>query len=335
MSARLIYLTLVATLLGAALSGCGSTTKTGPLEIDAAQVQLNPENAKQIRAGVLEYRGGLELSSDMGNFGGLSGLSLSPNGDILVAVTDQGDILRATLLHDKKGRLEGLSDVQLHRLRGIDGKHLSQRPDKRDQDSEAIARLEDGSYLISFEIRHRVLRYEDLRAKPVLFATPPGIEKAPRNGGMEAMTALPDGRILILSEKLRTKGKKSGDYIGWLLGPDGKSLGRIYWPAFGIYRPTDLAALPNGDVLLLQRRYTVAGGLGIRLSQIPATQLKPDTRMLEVELARMAPPLSVDNFEGLAAFPHPAEGWIVYLLSDDNFNPLQQNLLLQFYLPEN
>ena len=126
MSARLIYLTLVATLLGAALSGCGlpgtpsfSTTKTGPLEIDAAQVQLNPENAKQIRAGVLEYRGGLELSSDMGNFGGLSGLSLSPNGDILVAVTDQGDILRATLLHDKKGRLEGLSDVQLHRLRGI------------------------------------------------------------------------------------------------------------------------------------------------------------------------------------------------------------------------
>ena len=76
----------------------------------------------------------------------------------MIAVTDQGDLLRARLLHDKKGWLKGLGDVRLHRLRGVDGKHLSRRADKRDQDAEAIERLAGGGYLVSFEIRHRVLR---------------------------------------------------------------------------------------------------------------------------------------------------------------------------------
>ena len=50
------------------------------------------------------------------------------------------------------------------------------------------------------------------------------------------------------------------------------------------------------------------------------------------ELAQLVPPLSVDNFEGLAVHPDPAGGWLIYLLSDDNFNPLQRTLLLQFHL---
>jgi hypothetical protein len=339
MSARLKFLTVLAALLGPALAGCGlpgltasAGSKSGPIRIETQQIYLNPEQPDQNMIGVLEYRGGLALSSNTGNFGGLSGLSLSPGGDALIAVTDQGDLLRAKLLHDKKGRLKGLGDVRLHRLRGVDGKHLSRRADKRDQDAEAIERLAGGGYLVSFEIRHRVLRYEGLRERPTLFSIPPGIEGAPRNGGLEAMTPLPDGRILVLTEKFRAKGKNKGDYIGWLLDADGKSLGRVYWPGFGIFRPTDLAALPNGDVLLLQRRYTVAGGPGMRLSQISAARIKPGARLLDVELAQMAPPLAVDNFEGLAVVPDPAGGWTVYLLSDDNFNLLQRTLLLQFHL---
>ena len=55
--------------------------------------------------------------------------------------------------------------------------------------------------------------------------------------------------------------------------------------------------------------------------------------MLDVELARMTAPLSVDSFKGLAVHAGPTGGWTIYFLSDDNFNPLQRTLLLRFHLP--
>ncbi len=337
MSGRLNFFAILGAAMAPVLAGCGLANmlevKAGPLVVETQEIHLNPEKPNQTNLGVLSFRGGLEITSRGVDLGGLSGLSLTKDGTGIISVTDQGDLFRATLRHDRKGRLVGLDDGRLHRLRDVDGNHLSQRPDKRDQDTEAIERLSDGSYLVSFEVRHRILRYKTLRGKPTPFSLPPGMEDAPRNGGLEAITPLPDGRILLMTEKLRTDGKGKGDYVGWLLDREGKSLGKIYWPGFGLFRPSDLAALPNGDVLLLQRRYTVSGGAAMRLSQIPSRQIKPGSRMLDVELALLAPPLTVDGFEGLAIHPDPTGGWQVYMLSDDNFNPLQRTLLLQFHMP--
>jgi hypothetical protein len=44
--------------------------------------------------------------------------------------------------------------------------------------------------------------------------------------------------------------------------------------------------------------------------------------------------LSVDNFEGIATRPAPAGGRYIYLMSDNNQNPQQRTLLLQFYAPD-
>ena len=320
--------------------GCELRSLTGPVEpkvglfqISVEEIHLNPEMPAKTDLGLLQYQGGLAISSKAPAFGGLSGLVLMPKGDGLIALNDHGDVLQAMFVRGKVGQLTGLDIISSHRLRGVNGEHLTKRLDKRDQDAEAIERLMDGSFLVSFEIRHRMLRYKELKARPSLFSVPPGIEKAPRNGGIESMAPLPDGRILVLTENYRTKGKNKGDYIGWLLDHNGISLGNIYWTGYGLFRPTDFATLPNGDVLLLQRRYTVAGGPGMRLSLIPARQVKPGARMLGVELAKLVPPYTVDNFEGLAVFPDKRGGTIIYILSDDNFNPLQRTLLLQFRLP--
>lgn len=331
------HIAIAAALLVTLVPGCGvphlAAPQEGPLQIEAQSVYLNPEKPGEIRAGKLEFRAGLVLSSDAAAFGGLSGLTLSPDGNELTAVSDYGDFLRARLVLDRKGRLQGLANARIVRLRGVDGRKLSLRLGKRDEDAEAVERLPDGGFLVSFEVRHRILRYDELTQQPRLFAIPPGIEEAPSNGGLEAITPLPDGRILILSEQYRTD-NKSGDYIGWLLDADGKSLGRVYWPGTGIYRPTDLAALPNGDVLLLQRRFTVIGGAGARLSRIPAARIKAGGRLIDEELAQLLPPMTVDNFEGLAVHRDPEGGWWIYMLSDDNFNPLQRTLLLQFHLDD-
>ena len=57
--------------------------------------------------------------------------------------------------------------------------------------------------------------------------------------------------------------------------------------------------------------------------------------MLKGELlARFAPPLTVDNFEGLAVARDADGATLVYILSDDNFHFLQRTLLLLFRLGE-
>ena len=49
------------------------------------------------------------------------------------------------------------------------------------------------------------------------------------------------------------------------------------------------------------------------------------------EIARLAPPLTVDNMEALAIRREGGRTFI-YLASDDNFSPLQRTLLMKFEL---
>jgi hypothetical protein len=50
------------------------------------------------------------------------------------------------------------------------------------------------------------------------------------------------------------------------------------------------------------------------------------------ELARLAWPALQENFEGIAVRPGADGRVLLYLISDDNFLPIQRTLLLQFSL---
>ena len=56
-----------------------------------------------------------------------------------------------------------------------------------------------------------------------------------------------------------------------------------------------------------------------------------DLDTVVTEVARLAAPLSVDNFEGIAVRRDGTRDF-VYLISDDNFLGLQRTLLLKFEL---
>ena len=71
-----------------------------------------------------------------------------------------------------------------------------------------------------------------------------------------------------------------------------------------------------------------------RLARIAGGAIVPGAVLEGVEIARLSLPLTVDNFEGLAVRRDAAGGLLVYLVSDDNFNPLQRTLLLMFRLAE-
>ena len=298
------------------------------ISLSTRPVVLDPTDRAVRQVGRLHFLGGLDLRSDEAAFGGLSGLDVTDDGR-LTAVTDRGHWFTASIVRDRTGRLVDLTDRALGPLLDPRGRPVAGEW----RDAEALERLPNGDWLVSFEGRHRVWRYAaetgGLQGRPTPFPTPKGIAAAPLNGGLEALTPLPDGRVLMLAESLRRTG---GSRAGWLVGE-----GRIEPLGYRTerdFKPTDAALLPNGDVLVLSRYFKLLGGFKARLERIPAGAIEGGAVLKGELLARFAPPLTVDNFEGVAVARDADGATLVYILSDDNFHFLQRTLLLLFRLNE-
>ena len=76
-----------------------------PVAVTSAPIPLYPSNPGEKRAGVLLYRGGLLLSSNERNFGGLSDLAVTADGSEMLAISDNGRWLSARLTYDEAGNL--------------------------------------------------------------------------------------------------------------------------------------------------------------------------------------------------------------------------------------
>ena len=298
------------------------------ISLSARPIALDPTDRDVHRVGRLHFLGGLDLRSKEAAFGGLSGLSVSAEGQ-LTAVTDRGHWFTASVVRDRTGRLTDLVDAALGPLLDTKGRPVAGEW----RDAEALERLPGGDWLVSFEGRHRVWRYAaetgGLQGRPAPFPTPKGIATAPLNGGLEALTPLPGGRILMLAESLK---RTDGAHTGWLVG--NSRIEALGYRTAHDFKPTDAAVLPDGDVLVLSRHFKLLGGFKARLQRIPAVAIGGGGVLKGELLARFAPPLTVDNFEGVAVARDADGRALVYILSDDNFNFLQRTLLLLFRLDD-
>ena len=123
-----------------------------------------------------------------------------------------------------------------------------------------------------------------------------------------------------------------GNIRGFLIG--GPSPGLFTVKRSDDYDITDAALLPGGDLLVLERHFSLARGIAMRIRRIPLQSLRPgalvDGRVLvEADLG-----FQIDNIEGLAVH-RTAQGEIVLtMVSDDNFSAIQRTILLQFTLLE-
>ncbi|MGF1631698.1 MAG: esterase-like activity of phytase family protein [Kiloniellaceae bacterium] len=299
------------------------------IALRSTPLTLNPEDRSQTTIGRLSWRGGFALTSEAAGFGGLSDLELAADGRSLIAVTDEGHWLSALLTYDAAGNLAGMAQARLSPLHDTAGRQLPVSI-KRRRDAEALTSLPDGSLLIAFERQHRIERFVGgLDAIPEAFPAPPGLAAAPDNAGIEALVTLADGRLLAFTE-----GQKVGEAIAvYLREADGAWRDLALQPS-GLFRPTGAALLPSGDILLLERRFTLLGGLGARISRIALADIRPGAMLVGEEIAELRPPLTVDNFEGVAVHRAADGSTRLTLISDDNFNPWQRNLVVQFELLE-
>ncbi|MFZ5608069.1 MAG: esterase-like activity of phytase family protein [Pseudomonadota bacterium] len=284
--------------------------------------------------GPLRLAGVLELTAAASGFGGFSGLALGPDGRRFIAVSDAGMGWAGALAEDAEGRLVGVADNSLFPLLGLDGQPLG---DKHHGDAEAVGLMPEGdALLIAFEQWHRIWRYPLNReggfaslaqAVPTSLDVEAALAGLPDNGGIEAMAVLADGAALALSEDGDAGG---GARRAWRFGAPSLAL-RYQTPLPHV--PTDAAALPDGRVLVLHRHWSPFSGASGVLAWFDATSLAANELVTPRLVARLAPPFPVDNFEGLAVRPAADGGLDLFLITDDNFNPLQKTLLIKLHWP--
>ena len=308
------------------------------VEVEVEPVPLDPSDPTRSSVGSLLYRGGLSIRSADPRFGGLSDLRVSPDGARLLAVSDCGRGLSATLTYGPDGRLAGLAEARLVDLG-------SSRTGPNALDAESLVWGPEGLE-VGFEGRagRRAYALEPAFAGPARrLPSPPGLGVCARNGGLETMTATAGGQRLLVCEARRAPSGTVPAWVGqgetWApreypLHFDGGWMGEPF-------RPTGAALLPGGDLLVVERRFPPAGA---RIVRLPRAALDESGPLRPAEVARMEAPLTLDNFEGVEARRDGSSGrTLVYLLSDDNgcakegatpLPGLQRTLLLMFSLDE-
>lgn len=318
-------------LFPALLLACSAVASVAqePITVFSQTVPLDPQKPANREVGELEYRGGIALRSTDPRFGGFSGIHISTDGGTLLAISDRGAWLRLSLTYNSAGRLVGASRAEMGPLIGEDGEPLK----GVNADAEALAVLADGSMLVAFERRHRILHYPEAQPPfskpPVPFPVPEGLEEAPANGGLEALAHVGRNFFVAIAERMTTGG---GAVAAWV--------GRAgIWEPFGYVRKpglrvTDAALLPAGDLLVLEHRYSAAAGSVVRFVRVPRNAIAPHQRVEGKELALLEQPLTTENFEGVAVRRGQGREALIYVISDDNFNPLQRTILMMFALKD-
>lgn len=281
------------------------------------------EGTREGEVGELIFRGALDIAPDKARIGGIS--SLEWHDGQLYAVADDGRWVVMTP-EDIGTRLVDISSVSIGALKDAKGAKLGS---KERGDAEALTRLPSGEWLVAFEQDHRIWRYADLDSAVTgsEAAAAPLLVGAAANGGIETLASY-DGGLLACGEWadparpncLRTTA--AGAVPFHLAAPAGiAEVGGV---------PTDAACTSDGTCYILFRSYTP--GVGNRAAIVA---LDPDgaTKTLAV----LAPPLTLDNFEGLAVRSVPGKTFL-YLVSDDNFRNCeskpatgcQRTLLMKF-----
>ena len=295
------------------------------LPLTAAAVPLDPLDRSRNRVGGLRYMGGLVLKSTDNGFGGISGLRAGPGGRML-AITDTGNWVVFTVV-ERGGRLVGVKDGSIAPLLDETGS-----PAIRKEDGDAEGLEWDpvtGTAMVSFEQDHRIQHYAGidparpatLSVAPSKVTRDPATADWPKNGGGEAIAALSNGSRLVFEED-----GVDSDGLSPVLQTSIGTTHQLAYRRVPSYKPTDAVEIVPGELLVLGRSFSAIDGISVNLSRVTV-----GPAMVAREVARLAPPLTIDNMEGLAV-RHVGGRTFVYIVADDNFNAWEKILLLKFEL---
>jgi hypothetical protein len=285
------------------------------------------------RFGALEFRGGLSLQSPGKHFGGLSAIRVQTDGARFISLTDRGWWLRGRIVYEGV-RPTGIADAEMAPILAADGQPLAKRGWF---DTESIAQDGDTLY-VGIERVHQIVRFnygrDGLLARAQPIGVPLAMRSLPANRGIEALVFVPKGlplggTLIAISERGLDK---AGDIVAFLIG--GPQPGTFSVRRSDSFDISDAALLPDGGLLLLERKFSWTSGLAVRLRQMKLGDVAPSALIDGPVLFEADLGYEIDNMEGLSVHRGPDGETVLTLVSDDNFSIIQRTLLLQFTLIE-
>lgn len=259
---------------------------------------------------------GWSLMSKDSDFGGLSALAAGRDG--FLAISDTGLIIKIS---------PDMTRAQLQSM------PRACAPDqlKRERDSESLAfDPETGSVWVGFEYRNVICKIAP-KGEARAYA-PPAMKRWPKLGGPEAMVRRADGRFLVFAERAG-----NGGSIAPLLSFDRDPadprarVTAMRYQAPSQYHPVDAAMLPDGRMLVLNRRYAFPLSFSAIVTLVEPFQVRSGALLRGRPIILLAPPQLAENFEGIAVEVRGGRTSI-WLVSDDNFLPQQHSYILEFEL---
>lgn len=268
----------------------------------------------------LQLLGVWQLESPNTDFGGYSGMMALPRNRLL-AYSDRGGVLAFT--PPVYGELR--PDFQVIPISPA----VAWNVDFESVASDPVT----GRRWLGSETVNAIVRLSP-DGVPEALRRPPEMQDWPKNRGAEAMVRLADGRFIVLGERESPLSLDPGPGLLFPGDPveESEALSFRFLPPAG-FVATDMAALPDGRVLLLLRGlgFGIPPFRGVLALADPAL-IRPGEEWPWTWLAEFSPPLPRDNYEGLAVTPTRDGGADIWIISDDNHATLQRTLLIGLHL---
>ena len=297
-------------------------TQVSAADVSVTRITNFANDPAVTRFGELQFVGGLKLSG----LHALSSIRFLPDGKRFIAVADDGHWVDGEITRDSKGRLSGVTDVTVTPMKNANGVHAK----KVDMDAESMT-IKGDQILVGFENKHRIDQYPlkgygGATAKPGPdFLIPTSELRA--NGSLEALATNADGRTVVIAEK--SVDADGNLFAAIISGPDKGIFKVVKRQEFDV---TDAAFLPDGDLLVLERRFSFLGGIGMRIRRISADDIHPGAVVDGPVVMQASGANRIDNMEGLDIITMPDGSLHLIIISDDNDSMLQQTLMLEFKL---
>ena len=310
----------------------------GPADADSIQIAahaipLFDSRPDEHHTGRLIYRGGLELSSSDSRFGGLSDLIVSSDGTRILAISDMAYWLKARLTYDTQGNLAGMTDAEMASMLNEAGAPMVEKEGDAEGLTAVTPREPWGTVLVSFERNVRVWRYDlshGLNAKPANMPIGPWVAPLDNNKQLEAITLFHPDTLLAFAEEAPDGGDIPAAFEAYPGDPAHMNTRLMTVAVHKPFAITSAATAPDGSVFMLERRFSLLGGLGMEIRHIPPDDFHPGARIEGTVLATLGSEANIDNMEGIAVRKGPRGETLLYVISDDNYNALERTVLMMF-----
>ena len=254
------------------------------------------------------------------DFGGISGLTISKNGENFVMISDKSFFFKGKIIRDNLNKIIDLKILEKGKLSSSKGEILT----GKNIDSESIVKINRNGYYISFESNNRIMYHETLKSPGKFMPKHSDFNKLLFNDGIEALAIKENGELYAIPE----------------LPPKGKDYHPIYkfnnneWSIIDEikidqgFKVVDAEMIDDKNLITLERKFSFYDGFKIRLRRIIFE--KNNIKNSEILLESL--PWEYYNFEGLSKWKDSNGKIYLTLISDNQFSPLLKTEFREFIL---